>query len=308
MKTLCTLLTLASLSAGTVFAAPQSASKQPATPQTAVSGDWAPELLYGILNSHNPQADEELYRAAFAAGPAIIPQLQSGLKNSLTADFAARSLALIGGPDALKILSGLVDNSQNPDLRQYYYGALGEFSDARATNILLDAIRRSDRNDDRSLAETAIIALTVHTDAALAAKLREMGKQIGDVVIQDDLENAADVIEARAKYLATPAGKKAAGSINQTVRTYFIPALEGAPDSPQSAQAGHQKKKPAVDIRIENLTFSPDGERALAHVIFETPDALANYEMVLQKKLGDWTLASVWLGAEQEKAGASGGK
>jgi hypothetical protein len=36
-------------------------------------------------------------------------------------------------------------------------------------------------------------------------------------------------------------------------------------------------------------------------VVFEDPTALANYDIVLQKQLGNWTIASVWLGSETEK-------
>jgi hypothetical protein len=56
-----------------------------------------------------------------------------------------------------------------------------------------------------------------------------------------------------------------------------------------------------VKVTIENLTFSPDQTRALARVVFEDPSALANYDIVLQKQLGNWTMASVWLGSETEK-------
>jgi hypothetical protein len=43
------------------------------------------------------------------------------------------------------------------------------------------------------------------------------------------------------------------------------------------------------------------GDRALAHVIFDNPSGTAYYSLVLQKRYGDWTLASVWLGSEIEK-------
>jgi hypothetical protein len=313
LKTLGSLILLVLFCAAAALPAQQSSLKQAepsaSNSQTVPPHDWAPELLFAILSSPNPQADEELYRAAFAAGPSIIPRLQVALKDDRTADFAARSLAYIGGQKALDILSGLTDDSRDLDRRRFYYGALGEFPDPQATDILLNAVRDAERHSDRTVTESAIIALTVHTDAALAPKLRAMAKQIDDVVIQDDLENAADVIEARARYLASPAGKKAGGSIDQAIHTYFIPAFDEPPPEPSAAsQAAHRKGKPTkppVDVRIENLTFSPDKSRALAHVIFETPEALANYEMVLQKKLGDWSLASVWLGAESEKQGAS---
>jgi hypothetical protein len=58
-------------------------------------------------------------------------------------------------------------------------------------------------------------------------------------------------------------------------------------------------------VEIQNLTFSPDRQRALAAVTFEDPSAVARYDFVLQKRLGNWVVASVWLGAETEKPGAT---
>lgn len=276
--------------------------------KTAPSQGWASELMFDIFESPNPQASEALYHATFAAGPAIVPQLQAALKNDRTATFAAQSLAYIGSPKALQILSSLANESRNLDLRQYYYGALGQFDDPKATDALLNEIAAAAKQPDRATAQTAIIALTVHSDPALPPRLRSLAKQVTDVVIQDDLENAADVIEARAKYLATPAGKKTGNSIENAVRTYFMPAFEqaGVDSSPILASGKKKPKleKPPVDVHVVSVTFSPDGNRALTHVIFETPEALANYEMVLQKSAGDWKLGSVWLGTEHEKPGA----
>ena len=59
--------------------------------------------------------------------------------------------------------------------------------------------------------------------------------------------------------------------------------------------------KPLVDVHILNVTLSPDQTRALARVTFEDPSATAYYDIVLQKRYGDWYVASVWLGAEVEK-------
>jgi len=56
-----------------------------------------------------------------------------------------------------------------------------------------------------------------------------------------------------------------------------------------------------VDIRT--VTFSPDKTRALAEVVFEDPTATAHYDFVLEKRYGNWALASVWLGPEVEKPG-----
>jgi hypothetical protein len=176
--------------------------------------------------------------------------------------------------------------------------------------------------------EAAIIALTARSDADLLPGLRAAEKRVTDIVIRDDLENAIDVIEARAKYLATPQGKSAGGSVEQAVRTYFHPALEPSPavaepagqtlrgsvphHSPAQTPAKGAKaanggapspaqSKPGASVEIQNLTFSPDKTRALAHVVFQDPMALANYDMVLKKESGDWVIASVWLGNEVEK-------
>ena len=56
-----------------------------------------------------------------------------------------------------------------------------------------------------------------------------------------------------------------------------------------------------MEVHIQNLVLSPDKNRALARVVFEDPSAAANYDIVLQKRFGDWVVASVWLGAEMEK-------
>jgi hypothetical protein len=178
--------------------------------------------------------------------------------------------------------------------------------------------------------ETAIIALTARTDASVTARLAASEKKLEDVVIRDDLENARAVIEARAKYLATPEGRKSSDSIESAVRTYFIPALEPPPDAGASASApagtsagpkgaapsgaphGVQPAagkmpappappRPQVSVEVRDITFSPDKSRALARVVFQDPSAMAYYDFVLQKRSGDWTLASVWLGPEVEK-------
>jgi hypothetical protein len=36
----------------------------------------------------------------------------------------------------------------------------------------------------------------------------------------------------------------------------------------------------------------------------EDPSAVAKYDLVLQKRLGNWGVVSVWLGSETEKPGA----
>ena len=204
-------------------------------------GDWAPELLYGILSSPNEEAQFALLRATFAAGPAIIPQLAAALKDDRTAEYAAQSLAFIGGDQALPMLWQLLSDPRDLNLRRFTYGALAEFDSPQATDMLFDVINKSDDEPDRTVTESAVIALTVRTDTTLLPRLLASEKKLQDVVIRDDLDNARAVIEERAKYLATPEGKKSGGSIESAVRTYFIPALE-PPPAPETAAAAPAKK------------------------------------------------------------------
>lgn len=280
-----------------------------------IPGDWAPELLDAILSSPNPAARQALQDAAFAAGPGIVLQLEAALKDDRTAEFAAKSLALIGGNTALAILSKLVQDPRDLDLRRFFYGALGELRTPESTQILLNTLAGSDAEPDRTVTEAAIVALTIRPDLNLLSPLRQTETKIKDVVIHDDLDNAIQVIESRARYLDSPEGQSAGSSIERAVRTYFIPALEPSDTPPRPVKPGAKNVRPVksaparppvaqsdVSVEIHNLTFSPDKNRALAHVIFQDPLALANYDMVLQKTYGDWIIASVWLGEETEKA------
>ncbi len=267
---------------------------------SVLPGDWAPELLWAILSSPNPAASESLYHAAFAAGPSLVPQLVAALKDDRTAEFAAQSLAFIGGEPALNALWKLQEDKRDLNLRRFCYGALGEFDSPQATDALFNVIEHSDSEPDRTVTEAAILALTVRSDSKVLARIKAAESKVRDVVIKDDLENASAVIGQRAKYLATPEGQKAGGSLEAAVRTYFIAALEPPPPAP-----GRQPEKPAVKVDIRQLTFSPDKTRALARVTFEDPSAIAYYDMVLQKRAGNWTLASVWLGQEEEKPAAA---
>ncbi len=285
------------------------AQTEPTSESAKLAGEWAPELLYGIWNSSNAEASEALYAAAFAAGPDIIPQLQAALKDDRTAEFAAQSLAFMGGDRALETLSGLVRDPRDLGLRRFLYGALAEIDTPEATQALFDAIARADTEPDRTITETAILALTVRTDATLAPRLRELEGKVEDPVVRDDLENAADVIAARAQYFASPEGASPDFSLDRAVRTYFVPALQtppgpapakparpgGTKSAPSRAAAPPQ---PAVKVRVDHVTLSPDGLRALARVSFSVPDAIAHYDMVLVKLGGNWRLASVWLGPE----------
>ncbi|HEV2498258.1 MAG TPA: hypothetical protein VGY31_01600, partial [Terriglobia bacterium] len=53
---------------------------------------------------------------------------------------------------------------------------------------------------------------------------------------------------------------------------------------------------------IQHVEFSPGQARALARVSFEDEGVSENYRIVLQKKYGDWTVASVWLTMQDEGA------
>ncbi len=258
--------------------------------------EWDPAKLYAVLSSQDPQVRENLYRAAFAAGPAIIPKLENALKDDRTAEFAAQMLAYFGDARSLAILAKLVNDPRNLDLRRFYYGALGGTSDPHEIAILLTKVRTSDHEPDRTVTRDAILALSISSDAALAARLHLAEKDVTDPVIQDDIETAATVIDLRAKYMATPAGKSAGSSPENAIRSYFMPALQ---PSPGSGDAGQQDA--GVEAKVRSLTWSPDKTRVLAAVDFENPEAIASYRMVLQKTQAGWKVASVWLGEEREK-------
>ena len=283
---------------------PAPATDNPPTPpqqqeEAPPPGDWAPQLLDAMVHSPNPEAADALFHASFAAGPDLVPFLEASLKDDRTAEFAAQSLAFIGGEKALRILWNLVSDPRDLNLCRFYYGALGEFSTPEAAETLLDVLKRSDKEEDRTVTEAAVLAFTVHSDPGLATKLRAMQSQIHDVVIHDDLENAIDVIELRAKFMATPEGKKVGTSIQNAVRSYFMPALQTVPPAPAPAAVTRTTvgkptppPPPLVKVDIQKLTLSPDKSRALTRVIFEDPTAEASYDIVLQKQYGEWTVAS----------------
>jgi HEAT repeats len=258
--------------------------------------EWDPAKLYATLTSQNLQASEDLYRAAFAAGPAIIPKLEKALQDDRTAEFAAQTLAWFGGDRSLAILAKLVNDPRNLALRRFYYGALGARRDPHDVEILLDKVRTSDHEPDRDVTRDAILALSISSDAALPARLRQAEKQVTDPVIQDDIETAAMVVGLRAQYMATPAGKDAGSSPQQAVRSYFMPALQAMPGGDD---AGGQAA--GVEVNVRSLTWSPDRTRLLAAVDFENPEAVASYHVVAQKNPAGWKVASVWLGEEREK-------
>jgi hypothetical protein len=270
--------------------------------QEPLPDDWAAELLDGILTAPNAEAADSLFRAAFAAGQSIIPQLAESLKDDRTAEFAAQSLAFIGGERAMQTLWKLQEDKRDLNLRRFCYGALAEYDTEQATQTLFQVIDKSDSEPDRTVTEAAILALTVRTDSQVQEWIRQEAKKVNDVVIRDDLENAFDVIQIRSKYLHTPEGKKAGGSVDAAVRTYFIPALQPPPPPRPELEAHHTTAKSEVKLEVQNLTFAPDQQRALAAVTLEDPSAVAKYDLVLQKRSGNWEVASVWLGSETEKA------
>lgn len=268
---------------------------------------WAPALLYGIISSSSPEARNSLYDAAFAAGPAIVPQLEEALKDDRTAEFAAQSLAFIGGEEAFTALSKLVSDPRNLGLSRYYYGALGEVDTPQANDYLLDVIRNADSQPDRTVTEAAIIALTVHRAAGLVPQLKQAESKLTDPVIQDDLDNAISVIQSRGQYEATH--KNTGGSLQQALNFYFEPALESGQSEPLAANSSQphaaarpqtQPPAPAAKVEIQHVEFSSSQTRALARVSFEDEGVSENYRIVLQKKYGDWTVASVWLTMQGE--------
>lgn len=261
-----------------------------------INDEWDPAKLFAILSAQDSQARENLFRAAFAAGPAIIPRLENALKDDRTATFAAQTLAYIGGANSMAILEKLLKDRRDLDLRRFYYGALGANSDPCDVAILLDKVRTSDHEPDRDVTRDAILALSTSSDAALVPQLRQAEKQVTDPVIQDDIETAAMVVGLRAKYMATAAGKAAGSSAEHAIRSYFMPALEAAPES---GNAGGQAS--GVEVNIRSMTWSPDKTRALAAVDFENPEAVASYHVVVQKHQAGWQVSSVWLGEEREK-------
>lgn len=280
-------------------------------------GDWAVSLLDQVSNYSTPEGREALFRAVMATGPRLVPALEEGLKDDRTAEFAAQALAYLGGEEALRVLWEAVPDPRDLNLRRFYYAALGEFDIPEAKEALLAVVKRADEEPDWTVTEAAILALTVYSDPELVSQLREIEKNIDDVVIRLDLENAIEVIERRAKYLSIP-NRKAGGSIEHAIRTYFAPALELAegPSSEQSQAVRSQPAKPPtsrppdpaasaqppVSVQIENITVTPANDRALARVIFQDPTAKATFDMVLQKRYGDWQVASVWLESEAEKS------
>jgi hypothetical protein len=266
-------------------------------------GDWAPELLDGILSSSNTSAREALYDAAFAAGPNLIPQLEAALRDDRTAEFAAQCLAFFGGEKAMKTLATLVNDKRDLDLRRFYLGALGEYQDPDITQALIEAVAKSDAEPDRTVTEAAIWALSVRSDPSLPAQLQQAASKLEDFVIRDDADNVRQVVSARARYLASAEGRKAGGSVADAVRTYFIAALQSpAHIARRASGAAQTAEPPPAKTEIERVTFTPDSTRALAHVTLSDSQGSASYDMVLQKEVGDWHVVSVWMNSETEKA------
>ena len=257
-----------------------------------------------IISSQNPAAAEALYDAAFAAGPALIPQLEAALKDDRTAEFAAQTLAFVGGEKAEQILQTLITDRRNLDLRRFYLGSLGEYPAPEIEQLLLNAVAKSDVEPDRTVTEAAIWALTVRSEPDLPAKIKSAESGIEDEVIRDEADNARQVIASRLRYTASPGGSSAGASLDQAVRTYFIGALPQEPAAVTKPAAIAQRpatEPPAPTVELNRIIFAPDKARVLAHVTFEDADDSASYDMVLQKQLGDWKVVSVWSGADIDK-------
>ncbi len=248
-----------------------------------VSGGWAVEWFDEILNAPNPAARDHLLRAGFAAGPQIVPILEAALADDRTAEFAAQLLAFMGHDRALRILQKLVHDPRDLALKRFFYGALGEFNTPRSREALVNAVARADREPDPAVTEMAILALTVASYPPAIERLTKTLAGITDVVIREELESALEVMNLRAAYLERARQEAPDGfSVEQTVEGYFAPALEAAPLDSQ------------IQLRTEDLTFSPNSSRVLARVRLVGPEGAATYDMVLQKRLGSWELASVW--------------
>jgi hypothetical protein len=274
----------------------------PAGEEPASKNAWVPDLLYGIIDSPNSGALNALYDAAFAAGRPIVPQLEAALRDDRTAEFAAQSLAFIGGDQAMKALAGLVHDPRDLDLRRFYYGALGGFDDPQSNGILLNVIRNANHEADRTVTEAAIVALTVRSDQNLMAPLQQAEAKLTDPVIQDDVTNVISIIQGHVRYLSAAHLQNSADSIEAAVHTYFIPAMQAslaaaAGRSPAS-HAGATRPARAAKFKIRHVEYNPDKSRALARVTLEASAAAAHYWIVLQKQARGWTIETAWLEEE----------
>jgi hypothetical protein len=276
---------------------------------------WVPNLLYGIIDSSNRSALDALYDAAFAAGPALVPELDAAaIADDRTAEFAAQSMAFIGGSQSINALANLLHDPRNLDLRRYYYGALGLAEGPANSQILINAIRHANDEPDRVVTDAAIVALTVRSDPSLLPPLQQTETKITDPVIQGDLANAISIIQTRARYLASRGGQVTARSIQQAIHTYFIPAFQSVPaaargrNGAQRARATGSGPARRAGFVIQHVEYSPDHDRALARVRFEDGEAIAHYWLVLQKEGSGWEVDTAWLGAERERSGPPGPK
>ena len=259
-------------------------------------GTWAVILMDEILNAPNPAARDHLLRSGFAAGARIIPHLNKALADDRTAEFAAQLLAFYGNDRALSILQKLEMDSRDLALRRFFYGALGEFNTPNSREKLLQVVSQADSEQDVTVTETAILALTVASDPAVAGRLKELSSGIGSILIQDELLSAVEVMYIRAEYLERARKEFPDGfSVQQAVEGYFVGAGIGIGTTgrgPEGTRPGSEL--PPVKLHIENLTFSPNQLRVLARVRLEDPEGSASYDLVLQQRLGSWEAASVW--------------
>ena len=124
----------------------------------------------------------------------------------------------------------LLSDPRDLNLRRFTYGALAEFDSPQATDILFDAINKSDNEPDRTVTESAVIALTVRTKPLCRACLPRKKNFRTSSSATTWTTPGKSLKSGPSTWL--PQGKHSGGSIESAVRTYFIPALE-----PQSASA-----------------------------------------------------------------------
>ena len=256
-----------------------------------------------------------MLRATFAAGPAIIPQLTEALKDDRTAEYAAQSLAFIGGDQALPILWKLLSDPRDLNLRRFTYGALAEFDSPQATDMLFDAINKSDDEPDRTVTECrgdCPYRAHRHDPACPAFSPRRKSFRTWSFATTWTTP-ARSLKSARSIWRRRKGRNPAAQSSPRCGHISFRhwsrppprkrrPPLRSAKRPGKCRLRPHcRNTRPLVTVDVRNVTLSPDKNRALARVVFEDPTAMAYYDFVLEKRSGNWALASVWLGPEMEK-------
>src|SRR2546422_266192 len=256
------------LIAGVRVAKPQqpSAGKTPDVTSESVEplpGDWAPELLYAILSSANPDASDALYRAAFSAGPALPPHLQTELKKE-------------EGQIKDVVIHDDLDNAV-------------AVIESRSKYLASEEGKKSDGSIDAAVRTYFIPALEPPPEAASTAP--------GHAPLRQDHSSTSLTVPERNRREGNDPSLPRRQSEEVKTERSRMAARNGEAREPVTGKPAPRAKPPG-SVEVWNLTFSPDQSRALARVIFEDPSAVANYDMVLQKQAGNWTVVSVWLGSE----------